>query len=356
MRVLLKRAFFRASLLLGLFRLSRHLARRKLIILCYHGFRMSDEGEFRPKLFMSRETFARRLALIRLRGIAVLPLDDALQRLYAGTLPDSAIAITIDDGFHSVGSVATEILKQRGFPATLYLTTYYVLKGTPIFRLVIQYMFWKTREDKLHCSDFTWLADSSLDLRDAARRDKVMWALIDYGERSCTEPERVSIARKLGENLRVDYQSIADRRILSLMTPAEVRQFAKAGFDVQLHSHRHQFPLEDENIARQEVADNREAISSMLGYTARHFCYPSGVWAAHQWPWLELMGVNSAATCESGLNSAKTPRLALRRFLDAESVSDIEFLAEMDGFAEFVREARRRVKTIARLPFRARKG
>src|SRR6266513_2629664 len=151
MRVLLKRAFFRASLLLGLFRLSRHLARRKLIILCYHGFRMSDEGEFRPKLFMSRETFARRLALIRSRGIAVLPLDDALQRLYAGTLPDSAIAITIDDGFHSV---ASEILKKRGFPATLYLTTYYALKGTPIFRLVIQYMFWKTREDKLNCSDF----------------------------------------------------------------------------------------------------------------------------------------------------------------------------------------------------------
>ena len=36
------------------------------------------------------------------------------------------------------------LLKEFGFTATVYVTTYYVQRNHPIYRLALQYMFWKT--------------------------------------------------------------------------------------------------------------------------------------------------------------------------------------------------------------------
>jgi len=50
--------------------------------------------------------------------------------------------------------------------------------------------------------------------------------------------------------------------------------------------------------------------------------------------------VESAVTCDTGLNYADTPRLALKRFLDCQHVSEIEFEAELSGLKEIMRKAR----------------
>jgi hypothetical protein len=42
------------------------------------------------------------------------------------------------------------------------------------------------------------------------------------------------------------------------------------------------------------------------------------------------------------LNFADTPRFALRRMVDGDRVSDIEFAAEMTGFMEIIRWLRQR--------------
>jgi hypothetical protein len=39
------------------------------------------------------------------------------------------------------------------------------------------------------------------------------------------------------------------------------------------------------------------------------------------------------------MNLPDTPLLGLRRFLDSENISQIEFEAELCGFAQFLREA-----------------
>jgi hypothetical protein len=56
------------------------------------------------------------------------------------------------------------------------------------------------------------------------------------------------------------------------------------------------------------------------------------------------------------LNGAETPRLALRRFLDGEDVAQIEFEAEISGFAELARQARSRLRKLSAMWFGVSRG
>ena len=350
----LKLAVFFLARLLGLFSVASWLTRHRLKILCYHGFALHDEAAFRPGLFISPAIFEARLETLRRYGLHVLPLDEGVERLYAGTLPPRAVAITVDDGFHSVRSLAVPTLERHGMPATVYVTTYYVEHPNPIFRLVIQYMFWKTPQRTLTLRDVPWSAAADIDLSDPAQRDRATWDCIRYGETHCTEEERCGISRRMGDLLRVPYTEIEAARILHLMTPEELRELAQKGIDIQLHTHRHVFPGDDMARAEREIAENRAALTRMLGQRSfAHFCYPSGLWAEHQWAWLDRMGVKSTTTCLYGLNSRKSPRQALGRFLDAQDIHPLEFEAFLTGFSAVPATLRRLIDLRRRLGMRA---
>jgi hypothetical protein len=49
------------------------------------------------------------------------------------------------------------------------------------------------------------------------------------------------------------------------------------------------------------------------------------------------MGIRSAVTCIPGLNDSKTHPYELRRFLDGENITNLEFEAEMSGFLDLCR-------------------
>ena len=335
---MIKRAVLYPAKWLGLFRLARRITRRKLRILGYHGFASADEAEFRPGLFIRPETFRRRLAHLARSGAPVLPLGEALQMLGEDRLPDRAVVITVDDGFYGFYRNALEMLRGHGFPATVYVTSYYCRHPGPVFRLAVQYMFWKAgRPVELDGLGVEGLPSGRLRRRDEIHR--AMWTLIRHGEAGCDEPGRRQLAEALGQCLEVDYDQLRRRRLLDLMTPGELRDLGAAGIDVQLHTHRHQLP-EDQAGAEREIAENRSFLVGLLGRPAEHFCYPGGVWSPDWWPWLEAAGVASAVTCDPGLCEASTPRLALRRFLDGENISQIEFEAEVAGFLELLRAAR----------------
>ena len=339
MRRAAKRAFLLVSRALGLFHLSRRLTRDRLRILCYHGFALDDEAEFFPPLFVHPARFRERLALLARHGFPVLPLDDALRRLERGDLPDGATAITIDDGFFSAYAEAVPALETHAFPATIYVTTYYAVKQAPVFRLAVQYMFWRSRAASLPASH-PWAPEAPADLTDATARVRAMWHVIEYGEARSSEQERHAISRELAELLGVDYGAICRRRLFHLMTLDAIRDLATRGFDIQLHTHRHRLPQTTEEGTRREIVENREVLEAAVGHSLRHLCYPSSIWTPHQWPWLEALRIRSATTCSPGLNGPDTHRLALTRFLDTANVSAIEFEAELYGYLELMRPLR----------------
>lgn len=344
----MKKTVYHLAKRLGLFALSRRLMRRRLLILCYHGFEVADESGFIPGTFMRADTFERRLAQLRRSGHPVLPLPDAIERLQAGTLPDNAVCITLDDGFVSTGTIAAQALAKAGFPSTLYVTTYYVEKQVPIFNLVVQYMFWKTSRKQVELEGGDYGIEGRFDLTDPAIVQALRTAIIEHGNsRSAAMRER--ICRKLGLLLGIDYAAIVRDRRFSLMTPAELQHVERLGMDVQLHTHRHCLPAGDRSAAMREVLENARALQRMLGKECLHLCYPSGKWQPHQLEWLQELGIVSATTCDRGMNHANVHPLALYRFVDSEAVSDIEFEAELAGFAELLRILSGRQRRSARL-------
>ena len=336
-----KLAFLTAAKWLGLFHLSRYLYRDALIILCYHGFAYEDEHRFRPSLFMTAGKLERRLAWLTKNGFCVLGLEESVERLYKSALPAKSVAITIDDGFRSVGELAAPVFQRYNMPTTLYVTSYYVQKETPIFRLIMQFMNWKT-DQKPECLQ---VIVNELPEEAQARIDsnrEPIWQLIDYGERYLTEEQRVALSKKVAQQLQVDYAHIRETGMMSLLTEREILALAGMGIDVQLHTHRHTLP-DGRDEAEREIRDNRAVLEPLLSHPLKHFCYPSGVWNRGHWSILKELGIRTAVTCDPGLNDRSAPPLGLRRLLDNEDMAQIEFEAELCGFKELIRDARARL-------------
>ena len=331
-----KRTFYYICKAIGLFNLAGFMTRRKLRIITYHGFSLVDESLFRPRTFINPDTFHRRMKYLSDKGFNVLELGEALELLDQDRLPQRAVVITIDDGFYSMYKIAFPVLKDFSFPATVYVTSYYVEKENPIFGLAVQYMFWKTKEKVLELAGLGVPECGSIPLGTSGEETVVCNKIIKFGEEHCNEDERMRMLETLGEKLDVDFRAIAESRILNIMNRDEIRELVDTGIDIQLHTHRHEFPADHDSAVR-EISDNRETLAPLVRKSLKHFCYPGGHWVEEQWAWLKEVGIVSAATCNRGLNPPGTPAYGLKRFGDDEALSQIEFEAELFGFTEIFR-------------------
>ena len=306
--------------------------RRRLAILCYHGVSLADEHLWDPALYVTRENLESRFQLMQRLGCNVLPLSEAVARLARGTLPEMAVAITFDDGSHDFFREAVPLLQSHGLPATVYLTTYHVDVEIPVFNVALSYTIWKAK-------DIHPLLD--LDGVSEYLKDSYGYPIDPYevaaGVREYADAQQLSARDKdsllssVAEALGVDLAPLRDRRMLSLMSPAEVRQLPDL-VDVQLHTHRHRSPAEREAFV-QEIEDNRDRIHELIGpaHPLEHFCYPSGVYDRAQLPWLAELGVRSATTVESGLAGPHHPPLLLPRVIDTMNLSELEFEGWITG-------------------------
>jgi len=304
--------------------------REHLLILAYHGFSLDDEHQWNPDLFMSPDYFRARLQTLKKFGCAVLPLGEAIKRLYANDLPENCVALTFDDGYYNFYKQAHPILKEFGFPATVYLTTFHVHYNRPAFDTACSYLLWKGCEATLDMREITG-QDRKLDLSSGAAQAAAYDCLVEFAQqRKLSAEEKDALAAKLARQLKVDYDALCDKRILSLLTPDEAGILAAEGVDIQLHTHRHRSPLNRELFYR-EIEENRNSIQGMTGSRATHFCYPSGVFSDAFFPWLEDLNVVSATTCEPGFASCKSHPLLLPRVVDHTLLSPIEFEGWLTG-------------------------
>lgn len=308
--------------------------RQRLLILCYHGISLRDEHEWDPLLHISPATFARRMALIESHRCHVLPLGEAIERLYAGELPDRSVVLTFDDGFYDFIAGADPVLKAYGYPATVYLTTQRCEHNFPIVRLFASYVLWTNRHRVLAGHDLPGLGDEQYPLATPEQRGLVL-SRLEAGMPSWRPAAKDDVMRELARRVGVDYDAFRADRLLTLMNPNEVTALAATGVDFQLHTHRHRTP-EDPEVFANEVALNRERLERMTGKTPTHFCYPSGRYRAAYLPTLRDAGVTSATTCNHGLADASAEPLLLPRFLDNERVSDEEFQAWLTGPAAWL--------------------
>lgn len=296
---------------------------RRLLILCYHGLSLYDEHEWLPQLFITPEQFRQRLACLREMRAAVLPLEEALSRLRAGTLPERSVTITFDDGFYDFLYHGLPILSDFGYPCTLYLTTYYCEHRYPVITLILDYLLWKSGLSSVALPEQGVAAATPI--RSYAERQQVVRKVLSWMRtKGLSTSEQDCVARQIAERLGIDYDDLVKRRILQIVRMEEAQQIWRAGIDLQLHTHRHRTPR-DRALFEREIRDNSNCILELTGKRPAHFCYPSGDYIPEFLPWLRELGVASATTCETGLACADSGDLTLPRVLDDSRVSPIRF-------------------------------
>jgi peptidoglycan/xylan/chitin deacetylase (PgdA/CDA1 family) len=318
--------------------------RQRLLILCYHGVAMGDEHASHPWMFMPPDTFARRMEILQNCGCRVLGISEALRLLQTGKLPERSVVITFDDGWADFYAKAFPILRKHGFPATVYLTTYYCIFNRPIFRFALGHMAWKRRDAFVGAPDIPWLPPHIV-LDTAEGRARLVSKIDDYAKNAkMSGQQKDDLAREFASIIGFDYQAFCRERLFHLMNPREVAEMAQLGIDFQLHTHRHRTPLERSLFLR-EIEENRRVIQELTGVDSHdHFCYPSGASRADFLPWLSEGRVRSAVTCDYGYCAQSSDSLLLPRFLDQGGTTDDEFEAWVTGFAALI--PRRRVVSL----------
>jgi peptidoglycan/xylan/chitin deacetylase (PgdA/CDA1 family) len=319
----------------GGFRLARWLTRRQARILAYHGFAARDEAGFRPKLFITGSTFARRLELLKREGYRVITMDQASRELSTGTVRPDTVVITIDDGFANTLSIAAPLLRSHGFPALVYLTTYHVATQTPVFDLAVAYLFHRRQADRLVLPGTPGLTDLPLDSRESV--DRAVAAVVAIGHALQTEGERVQLCERLRLALAADVGDDELRQSFRLLSPAEAKALRGFGVDIGLHTHRHRFPPGESDVCAQEIEDNRAYLVREVGPPTPHFCYPSGIYGPGHASILARQGLATATTCDTGLADHTQPAYQLRRLLDGEELDDLQFEAELSGLPSLLR-------------------
>lgn len=309
---------------------------RRLLLLCYHGLSADDEHEWNPELYMPPAMFRRRLEVLRDGGYTVLPLDEAVDRLYRGELPPRSVAITFDDGAADFYSQAFPILREFGFPATVYLTTYYCHYNRPVFDVALPYLLWKGRRQVLGRELIEGRGDWRLS--DPAQREAAWTAIRAYAtSKVLGGREKDALLEEIARRVGVDFAAMRAKRILHLMSEAEVSHVARHGVSIQLHTHRHRTPRDEGAFAR-EIEMNRDAIAALVGQRpARwHFCYPNGWHHPEFIPWLRGLEIRSATTCEPGIASPSTEPILMPRLVDTTLLSEIEFEGWLSGVSAFL--------------------
>jgi peptidoglycan/xylan/chitin deacetylase (PgdA/CDA1 family) len=320
----------------------------RFLVLCYHGISQADEHEAARDLFMPATIFRQRLQMLRDGGYQVISLREGLDRLAAGTLPPRSVAITFDDGFVDFYRVAHPILREFGFPATVYVSTAYAELQLPVFPPILRYILWKAKGQKLNTQG---VIPSRTTLRTctATERARALNEILrDLAITGVSDPFACDeFAADLAGRLGVDYPQIRAQRLFHLMNVDEIRTISDQLIDIQLHTHRHVQPRDYAQFA-QEIADNRVALTraGVAADTLVHFCYPSGETRPELPAWLRDQRIRSATTCVPDIVDASCDPLLLPRFIDTQDVTPRKFEAWLCGAATLL--PRRPLKRVDR--------
>lgn len=284
----------------------RPRAARNAQILIYH--RVNDD---RDPYFGGIPTldFERQMAYVSSR-FHVLPLSDLVAGLRGGTLPDNAIAVTLDDGYRDNYLHAFPILQRHSIPATIFLTTAAIGSDRQLWHDDVFSAFRETREPTLEPYSPTAArrALTTVPERLGAQQEFLTYI------RTLSEAERDAAVSRLREALRVGPPRPAPGLMLSW---EEVRTMSGAGIRFGSHTATHPILSRvDRAHAKREIEDSKRAIEERLGVPVDGLAYPNGTRAdflPETKTLLEEAGYRYAVTTIGGSNEPEQDVYELRR-------------------------------------------
>jgi peptidoglycan/xylan/chitin deacetylase (PgdA/CDA1 family) len=290
--------------------LSRRLQRRRLAILTFHG--VEAEGLSPPCSYVHDvATLRRELEYVR-RCFHVLPLEEALERLYAGTLPDRAAAITFDDGTRNLLTHAAPVLREVGLPAALFLATGPMGTDETLWPDRLWLAFARTNASEV---DLTVFGLGTVSLTSAADRGSAC-ATVAERLKEIPDGERMARVESLIATLKPELDG--DGGPFRMLSWDEAHALASDG-NVTLHPHSVTHPIlsrcSDDKVER-EVFESCATLERETGRIPSVFAYPNGRpqdFDERAKAALRSRGVRWALASTSGLAHRNSDPLALPR-------------------------------------------
>lgn len=339
MKKKLKLIIFFVAKITGLFYLSKILTFSQGRILCYHAGSLGDEWEFNKKLFITTETFTKRIEWLKKNKFEFSSLEDIKNNQKFKISPRAYL--TFDDGWYSTYSKLIPILSQNKIPSTLYLCTGLFQNNFPVLPVIIRFILWKTNTKEAIITGLASNIDGVYDLTDSHTRDQFENAIVKWISANPTPEDVITGIICFAEKLGISANDLKiDSRRFSYMTLEELRSLPSEFCSIQLHGHNHAYPSGKPDEFRRDLLECKRVISEMGFPKPIHYCYPSGEFDDAASQVLNDLHVESATTCKPGLVSDNDIEnmYYLPRFVDGEDVTMLEFEAEMVGLTSLMRK------------------
>jgi peptidoglycan/xylan/chitin deacetylase (PgdA/CDA1 family) len=238
-------------------------SRGRLSILIFHRV-LRERDAILPSEPTASE-FDALLAHLKAR-FTLLPLREAVDRLYAGTLPRAALSVTFDDGYADNLAVAAPLLRKHGVPATLFVATGY-LDGGIMWNDRVIAAFRSTSSTELDLQPHGLGVHPTESLAD--RRAGIDRVLRELKHRPAPERERLA-------NVVLEVAAVEPPKNLMLTSDA-VRALQAHGVDVGAHTVTHPILARaSRDEAWREICDGKRALESIVGHAVPLFAYPNG--------------------------------------------------------------------------------
>ncbi|HEV7580445.1 MAG TPA: polysaccharide deacetylase family protein [Mycobacterium sp.] len=249
---------------------TRRRHRDLLAIVMFHG--VEDEPPS-PACWhvLDAPMYRRQLEYIR-EHFNVLPLEEALVRLAAGTLPPRAMAITFDDGTRNLATHAVPVLRDLGLPAAVFLATGPMGSDESLWPDRLWLAIAHTTATEV---DLATLGLGTRSLDGTASRGTVYAAAVAR-LKDLADAQRVAV---LDEILgAVGHRDGGDGGPFRMLSWDEARQMANDAL-VTLYPHTVTHPIlarcSDDKVER-EITDSCATLQRETGLTPTVFAYPNG--------------------------------------------------------------------------------
>ena len=238
----------------------------------------------------------------------VLPLSQAIDSLYAGSIPSRALAISFDDGYADNEELAAPILKRLGMSATFFVSTGFLGRGCMWNDQVIEAI----RSSECQEIDLKPLGLASFSLASIATRRQAINSVLN-GIKHLESAHR---------------QSVTDAVVAAaggrpspepMMHARQVRSLRALGMEVGAHTVTHPILTRlSPDAALDEMSRSKRELEQILGEPVELFAYPNGVpgqdYAVEHTTMARECGFSAAVSTAWGAASTRSDRFQLPRF------------------------------------------
>lgn len=321
-KILICQVFYYTGILHLLIRIAR--SRRRcgpVIVIDFHSVVADSEGSVypEPSVNLPVEDFRRILDFLT-RYFKIVSLDEVVEALEAGGMfARPVVALTVDDGFRDNYELLFPVLKEKGLPATIFLTAGLIATPERIWVDRILEAVAGTKNETIRVSRSAVGEERVFPIKSLRQKQDAAVELLEWLK---TLPVAERQARQKDIEDQLGYRPAGEPLMLNW---EQIREMEKQGITFGAHTMTHpilsRMPHEE---AAREIRESKALIERELGHPVRHFAFPNGGrddFTPELGDYCRELGFNSVSSTVPGTNGRSDDRWFLKRLCPCLPVS-----------------------------------